>query len=283
MAYTKVKTPIVYYGGKTAILNHILPLIPEHEVYTEVFFGGGTVFFSKKPVENETINDRLDMVINFYKVVKDPDLFLCLKRLIDQTLISKTQHREAINIIKDFNTYGTHIHSPEMVAWAFWFLSNFSHSSKIGGGIKISNDKSVSVCQTLKSRKKQYKTNELAERLENATIENDDALKIIKQRNVKKAFHYVDPPYPNADQGHYAGYTWADYKLLLKFWGYECKGKFLLSSYNSRMLDVAIKMFGWYKTEIRHKLKAPRKSGSEKVEVLVRNYANTCNTIQIWN
>lgn len=30
MAYTKVKTPIVYYGGKTAILNHILPLIPEH-------------------------------------------------------------------------------------------------------------------------------------------------------------------------------------------------------------------------------------------------------------
>lgn len=49
MSYTNTKTPIVYYGGKTAIWNHIEPLIPckfnhflETDVYSEVFLGGGT-------------------------------------------------------------------------------------------------------------------------------------------------------------------------------------------------------------------------------------------------
>jgi len=50
MAYTKVKTPIVYYGGKTAILNHLMEMVPVHEVYTETFFGGGTLFWAKDPV-----------------------------------------------------------------------------------------------------------------------------------------------------------------------------------------------------------------------------------------
>lgn len=49
MAYTDTKTPIVYYGGKTAILNHIFPLVPEHEVYTECFAGGAALFWSKRP------------------------------------------------------------------------------------------------------------------------------------------------------------------------------------------------------------------------------------------
>ena len=33
------KTPITYYGGKLNMLKEILPLIPEHTIYTEAFFG----------------------------------------------------------------------------------------------------------------------------------------------------------------------------------------------------------------------------------------------------
>jgi len=53
-----VKTPIVYYGGKTSIIQHILPLIPEHSAYNEAFFGGGTVLFAKDPAKNETNDQR---------------------------------------------------------------------------------------------------------------------------------------------------------------------------------------------------------------------------------
>lgn len=30
----RLKTPISYYGGKQMLLKHILPLIPEHTLYT---------------------------------------------------------------------------------------------------------------------------------------------------------------------------------------------------------------------------------------------------------
>jgi hypothetical protein len=42
-----IATPFVwntYYGGKQKMLRHILPLIPEHKIYSEAFFGGGAVF-----------------------------------------------------------------------------------------------------------------------------------------------------------------------------------------------------------------------------------------------
>lgn len=40
----RLKTPISYYGGKQSMLKHILPIIPEHTIYVEPFFGGGAVF-----------------------------------------------------------------------------------------------------------------------------------------------------------------------------------------------------------------------------------------------
>lgn len=46
-----MKTPISYYGGKQTMLKHILPLIPQHRVYTEAFCGGAAVLFAKRPAE----------------------------------------------------------------------------------------------------------------------------------------------------------------------------------------------------------------------------------------
>lgn len=114
-------------------------------------------------------------------------------------------------------------------------------------------------------------TEELVRRIEHAHIECDDALKILNSRNVENAFHYIDPPYPNADQGHYRGYGFGEYENLLAFME-KIKGKFLLSSYNSDLLNQYISKNGWYKKEIIHRIKAPRKSGPVKCEVLVWNY-----------
>ena len=92
----EMKTPITYYGGKQKMLKYILPMMPAHQIYVEPFFGGGAVFFAKKPVKVEFINDHDGEVINFYKVLKEhfPDL----KKLIDTTLHSEYQQKEAKNI-----------------------------------------------------------------------------------------------------------------------------------------------------------------------------------------
>ena len=60
----KYKAPLTYYGGKQRIAVMIQKYIPEHHIYCEPFFGGGAVFFAKKPSYLEIINDHL---IRHYK------------------------------------------------------------------------------------------------------------------------------------------------------------------------------------------------------------------------
>ena len=50
------------------------------------------------------------------------------------------------------------------------------------------------------------------DRLQFTEIECNDACKVILSRDSNEAFHYVDPPYIDMNQGHYSGYTENDYK-----------------------------------------------------------------------
>jgi hypothetical protein len=78
----------------------------------------------------------------------------------------------------------------------------------------------------------------------------------------------------NADQGHYRGYTQLEYEALLNWCATECKGKFLLSNYNSEILNDFIQANGWNKKEITIRLQAANTKYKlkEKTEVLVWNY-----------
>lgn len=289
MANTKVTTPIIYYGGKTGIVNHILPLIPRHNVYTEVFFGGGVVFWAKDAAPNETINDRLDIVVNFYRELRLH--YRRLKKLVDATLIGRTIHYEALGMIRQ-HIAGRRV-NPTQLAWAFWVCSNFAYSNKIGGGYKYSNDSHTSVPRTLTNHKRRF-TEHLVARIENAYIENQDGLDVLQSRNVPAAFHYLDPPYPGADQGHYfrlrkeaKEYEWEEFERLLDWLAKECKGKFLLSNYNSELLDSYVTRHGWYKQSITHRIGGKKESNfnrsrEQKTEVLIRNYTTTCGTLKLF-
>lgn len=273
-----MKTPIVYYGGKTAIIPHLLEMVPKHEIYTETFFGGGALFWAKDKVQNETINDTRGDVINFYKVLKTR--YRELKYLIDQSIMARDFHRHANSLLRA-SWRGEKV-DPVNLAWAFWFASNFSYSRKLGSGMSYSNDRGNQVPDNVRQKKVEF-TEILVRRIEHAYIENDNALKILESRNVPKAFHYIDPPYCNADMGHYrASFSWIEYRQLLEWCAYHCKGKFLLSNYNSEMLDAFIRIHGWYKKEIIHRIKAPRKSGNAKIEVLVSNYSTPCGTLKLF-
>lgn len=261
-----MKSPIVYYGGKSSMVPFILPLIPAHEVYTETYFGGGSVYWSKNKVVNETINDRLDIVINFYSQLKNN--FAKLKKLIDATLMAKSLHARALFMIKNKEMF-----DELQLAWAFWLVSNFSYGNKIGGGMKYSNDISIAPPRVMHNMKKDF-TERLVARIEHAQIENRDAIECQLSRNVVKAFHYLAPPYPGADQGHYRGYSFEDFEKQLVMCE-QIKGKFLLSNYNSEMLDSYVEKNNWWKKEVKVNNKGMRKDDKTKCEVLVANYVPT--------
>jgi DNA adenine methylase len=259
------KTPITYYGGKLNMLKEILPLIPEHRIYTEAFFGGGAVFFAKDPSEAETINDTNNLVINFYEVVKTD--FDSLKSKIEATLFARATYSVAFAVYRM-----PHLFNKLQQAWAFYVATNMGFSCNVGSW---GYDKYGKRVKGFRNKKLLFDES-IYKRLENTQIENNDACKVIASYDTEDAFHYVDPPYINSDQGLYEGYTESDYIKLLDTLS-TVKGTFLLSSYPSDILDAHIQKNGWYSKRFEKPLSAVKATlgkarNTSKIEVLTANY-----------
>lgn len=258
------KTPISYYGGKLTMLKYILPLIPQHRIYTEAFFGGGAVFFAKDKSDVEIINDTNHLAMVFYAACKNN--FEELKKKIEATSFSRAVYKVALAIYEM-----PHLFNELQQAWAFYVATNMAFANKIGSW---GYDRNGTRLQSFYN--KQFIFNdELKERMENVQIECNDAPKVILSRDDWDAFHYVDPPYINSNQGHYGGYTEEDFQKLLTALS-MVKGKFLLSSYPSEMLTTFTQNNGWYTKHIDKPLSATKiTDGSKrkrKTEVLTANY-----------
>lgn len=222
-----MKTPITYYGGKQTMLPYIRPLIPEHDIYCEPFAGGAAVFFDKEPTKINVINDLNSELINFYRVITlHPNEF---KNEVLQTLHSRDQHKYASYIYHN-PLYFTNIQR----AWAVWCLSQQSFSGILTGGFST-NKKGSSKPQKIQNAKLVF-CDELKELLEKTTIECDDAFKVIKRYDNIKSFFFLDPPYIDANMGHYSGmFDENDLKELLNICT-NLEGKFLLTMYPNDLI-----------------------------------------------
>lgn len=256
-----MKTPITYYGGKQQLAKRIIPLIPTHTQYIEPFTGGGAIFFTKEPSPVEVLNDTNRELINFYRVVQND--FIYLQKEINISLYSRLLHKQAQVVYEN----------PEMFseikrAWAVFILSCQSFGAVFdnawGYGIKTNQ-----ASKRFKNKIIAF-TEEYAIRLQNVYIESRDALQVIKAFDTEDSFIYADPPYVGSACGHYDGYSERDYEELLSTLQ-GIKGKFLLSSYPSKILDRFTKENNWSQVKIEMNLSMSKK-GNRKVEVLTANY-----------
>lgn len=258
-----MKTPLTYYGGKSQLASKIVSLIPEHQTYCEPFIGGAAVFFAKQKSKHEIINDINSEIINFYEVLQRD--FPALQAEINISLHSRKLHRHA-QVIYD---------NPEMFgrikrAWAVWMLANGSFGCNIEAGFGY--DKSGTTSRKLANKRWQF-TDDLAIRLQDVQIECCDALRIIRSRDSKNTFFYLDPPYVGSFQGHYDGYTQEDFDALISELS-KIEGRFLLSSYRNKALTEAVKSLGWHQIELKMLKSITANTGktSYKIEVLTANY-----------
>lgn len=255
-----MKTPITYYGGKQTLMKYLLPLIPDHRIYCEPFFGGGALFFAKPKSEVEVINDSNGEVINFFKVLKTK--FSALQKEIQSTLHSRDLYKKAMTIYKNPKSY-----SDVQRAWALWTGTNQGFAGMIGSwGFGKTNSKEKAVAS-----KRENFTRAYEERLKTVQVENNDALKVIARCDDKEAFIYCDPPYIGSDQGHYSGYTEMQYKTLLNALA-KTKAKFLLSSYPSKILQQYISKYGWRVQKVEKYVAVTKHTEKKKTEMLVFNY-----------
>ncbi|MEM8506252.1 MAG: DNA adenine methylase [Bacteroidota bacterium] len=260
-----MKTPITYYGGKQKLVPIILKLIPPHETYVEPFVGGGAIFWSKDKSETEVINDVNRELINFYECVQND--FVDLEKTIRITLHSRSLHNDATVIYNN-----PHMFSRIKRAWAIWVLAAQSFSSQLNG--TFGYDKAKGTTSSRITAKRNSFTIGYAERIQNVQIECTDAVRIITSRDTEDTFYYCDPPYFNSDCGHYDGYTKEDFKSLLNVLE-SIKGRFLLSSYPSELLEEYITKNGWKRLQLEQKVSVSTgvgNPGKKKIEVLTANY-----------
>ncbi|MBD3660605.1 MAG: DNA adenine methylase, partial [Arenibacter algicola] len=114
-----MKTPISYYGGKQSMVKTILPLIPEHKMYIEPFFGGGAVFWAKEPSRSEVVNDVNMNIVNFYEVMKHS--FFDLRKKIEGTLHSRETYKKALITYECPWLFDD---NAGVRAWAFYVVKN---------------------------------------------------------------------------------------------------------------------------------------------------------------
>lgn len=264
MSIVKMKTPISYYGGKQNLAAKIVSVIPEHRLYAEVFTGGAAVFFAKPPSDIEVLNDTNKEMMNFYRVLQND--FVSLEKEIRITLHSRELHARA-QVIYNFPNFFTEVQR----AWAVWVLSTQSFSAQLDASFGYDRSKNTTTKKIINNRDRF--TEEYAIRLQNVQLECADALYIIDSRDSEQSFFYCDPPYFNSDCGHYDGYSEQDFEnLLIKL--KNIKGKFLLSSYPSPLLQRYAKENGWHMWSVEKGVSVNSKSGyiKRKIEVLTANY-----------
>jgi DNA adenine methylase len=223
----ELKPLISYYGGKQRLAAKILQYFPPHSVYVEPFAGGAALLFAKPvlPVTNtahycELLNDTSDLLINMYRVAIERRDEFALK--IQATLFSQSDHRRAKTICKQPEE-----HNELDRAWAYYVSIQFSFSRILGAawvmGMHFKNKAAT-------HHQKKLRIQSTLDRLSCVAVSCDDAIRCIKRNDSPQTLFYCDPPYPNARQGHYRGYT-------LEHWEELCdaldnaKGSYVLSNY----------------------------------------------------
>lgn len=219
-----MKPPISYYGGKQRLASRIVKLIPKHTVYCEPFAGGAAVLFAKPWPEvsntdhyREIINDTDGRLVNFYTQLRDHGEELC--RRLSLTLFSEQEHKIAKQIEHD---------DPIESARRYYVNIQQSFSNRLGSGWRrgVFGRNLGATWLNSVNRLPEY-----LDRMASIHISSTEALTCIKQWDSPQTFFYCDPPYPKADQGHYAGYTVQDYEQLIKTLR-GIKGSALVSSYD---------------------------------------------------
>jgi DNA adenine methylase len=248
--------PIVsYYGGKQKLVSKILPHFPQHTVYAEPFCGGATMLFAKPYLHTgnnnnyrEVINDVNDDLITMYRVAKEqPEQFFAR---IDATLYSQSDDKKARKILKERTS-----NDPLDIAWAVYLQCNMSFANCMFGGWGTSV-KNHNEAITFNNRKARLKA--VLERIAQTHISNEDALACLKRWDSPQTLFYIDPPYIDANQGHYAGYTREDFTNLIDTLK-NIKGSFVLSCYPNDVVPA-----DWTRVDFAAAMSAAKRKDLDK-------------------
>ncbi len=222
MMLEEINSPFRYPGGKFYARKLILEHIPPHNCYVEPFAGGASIFFAKKKVARNILNDVDPELVNCYLTIRDNVEGLI--ELLHGIPATKEMHHHYKNMYKP--TSGLER------AFRWYYLNRTSYS----GIMNIQNcfwgygDK-----YSMQPKNWPGHLRKCSAKLQGVEITCFDFEQVIAQAP-DDAFLFIDPPYFNADQDKFYTHSFtreSHYRLERVLHLYSHRMRFLLTYDNS--------------------------------------------------
>lgn len=179
------KTLFPWPGGKTRLLQHLLPLLSEnpHSCYVEAFSGGAALLFAREPAKVEILNDTHGELVRLYRVVANHlDEFL---RQFRWALTSREMFRWA------------QMQEPETLtdiqrAVRFFYLQRLAFGGKVAGqtfGIATTAPRRINLMRL------EEHLSEAHLRLHNVVVEHLPWQRCLERYDAPHTLFFLDPPY----------------------------------------------------------------------------------------
>lgn len=223
------KSPLTWVGGKSLLTSTIIPLIPPHTCYVEVFAEAAWVLFRKPESKNEIINDINGELVTLYRVLQNHK-----QAFVDyfaNWLVSRADFERLKRI--DPTTL-TDIQR----AARFFYLVKLSFGTKAVG-------QTFGVARTTKPRINLLELDADLEtahqRLARVFVENRPYTEILKLHDTPSTFFYLDPPYWDCEDVYGKGLFGKDDFTRLR--DLLVKGKWLISINDVPQIRALFKAF----------------------------------------
>jgi len=229
-----MRSPIRWFGSKGNMTAKLLPLFPlSHHTYVEPFGGGASMLFVKPPSPVEVYNDLDSGLVNFFRVLRDPDKFEQFYRKAALTPYA----REEFNFCR--KTWADCEDDVER-AYRFFVTARMSFGGKLigasfGSVVTTSRRGMAGMCSAWLSAIDQLP--QISERLLRVQIEHQDWRVILERYDTDQTLFYLDPPYIHSTRrgGKYAHEMTDEDHIELVERLLNIKGMAILSGYASEI------------------------------------------------
>jgi DNA adenine methylase len=201
-AWHRLRSPITWFGGKGMLARKIVPLFPPHHCYVEPFCGGASCLFAKPPSSVEVINDLDSDIVNFFRVLRDPQKFERFYRLAALTPYSREEYRRHRanwrSSHEEHDRHGEHSEYGDVErAYRWYVIARMSFAGEFGSswghsiatsrrGMANAVSQWLSIVEMLPA---------IAERVRSVQIEHGDWLEVLRSYDTPQTLYFIDPPF----------------------------------------------------------------------------------------
>lgn len=230
---TELRPPFCRQGNKYNIRDKIIPLIPPHKTYVELFAGSGAIFFAKPKSELNVLNDLDKRVIDRLKLIKRAPTNPTAYPNIEKT----------VEAYKNFFDHHGNAIADRLVAERIASCNGFSGQPVL---------KSEDIYKTPYPNIMIRMMGEYQEKLKGVRFNTKDYAKIVEKYDSPETFFFIDPPYENTKKSFgYAEDTEFNFERLEQVLT-TIKGKFLMTINDSPRINKLFSKFHIKKVNVKN-------------------------------